>query len=46
MLQSGMLRMVLPTDAAPEDGILRLRVENHTIEIKKGCLERSLHHYL
>ena len=38
MLQSWMLRMVLAADATPENGVLRFRIKNHTIEIKKGCL--------
>ena len=45
MLQPRVLRMVLPTDTAPEDGILRLGIEDHTIEVEKGCLERSLLHF-
>jgi hypothetical protein len=31
--------MVLTTDHSPENGVLGLGVENHTIEVEKGCLE-------
>ena len=45
MFQTRVLRMILSADATPEYGVLRLRVEDHTVEIKKGCLERSLLHF-
>jgi hypothetical protein len=31
--------MVLTTNHSPENGVLGFGVENHTIEIEKGCLE-------
>ena len=45
MLQSRMFRMVLPADASPKDGVLRLSIEDDTIQVKKGSLERSLLHF-
>jgi hypothetical protein len=39
VLQSRVLRMVLTTDHSPENSVLGLGVENHTIEVEKGCLE-------
>ena len=39
VLQSGMLRMVFPALLAPEHGVLRLGLKDHSIEVEKCCLQ-------